>query len=224
MKRIFFLFMLLCSAGYSQSIELSFGPTISSYDYGRKSAYEGGANGKEYIAYFYPENYTSFNIQLGVEYLKREHYSIASSVGYFERGGYNQNYEDQNNIPNLVFGGFEGKAVFGYISLNTIFRLKSPNKYFTLFLGVGPKLDLLINQSNNLDLKTEKDLLNKINYGVEFESGITKEFSRFSIGAKYLFSYGFMPTVSPEKSTYDKHIDQIYSHTINITLGYNFKK
>ena len=211
MKKIILLILFTTSLN-AQTIEFSGGYIASSIDLRFKPSYGDG----ETTYYTLPESYSSYNFEIGIEYFSRKYFSVYSSIGVNEIGGSNSNNHLNGHFPKL---GFYDDAILKNIVINTLFRIKSPNKFFTLFLEVGPNINYVYDTNETFkdrDMSYDNFSLN-VNYFIELGGGIYKDINNFRFGIKYNFLHNINSFTT--KETY---IDStIKSASINFLIGYS---
>lgn len=219
MKKIILLLLFATSIN-AQTIEISGGYTTSRLDLFVEYDRNSDSNYNRY--YLYPEPMSSLNIGIGVEYLNKSFYSVNSNIYYIRKGGYNPNASHTDSSPTHT-----RPFNYGYldlISLNTMFRLKADNKYFTPFIELGPRFDFLTNMSeaflpeNKVGAPSEEGVSpTEYYYGFDVSSGIYKEFNQFRIGTKFTYNYTHNSFYEPQRYVTKTKMKSL---TINLTIGY----
>lgn len=131
----------------------------------------------------------SYTTSVGLDYFNKPYWGVSSEIGYIELGGADKIFVESES-------GNSGKSITvkeknSYLQLNTTFRLKTPLDNKSLYIGIGPNIDLLLqkNKFNNLNYSGYK--LSKLLYSVKSEIGANVYLrKKISIGfnASYLFS------------------------------------
>ena len=171
MKKIFLIVIAFLSIGicdmYSQVIKMEHGANLIWMD--------GGGYAKKRGAY---------SFMLGCDYLEKDWFMLSSEIGYIQRGGrslfrYTEGYDpDQGQYEY----NYRRIAKLDFFQINTTFRFKHDFKHFTLFMGVGPTIDILLKdrsewqkQPINTDQITTTETSihhNNVLYGLKYELGI----------------------------------------------------
>ena len=171
MKKIFLIVIAFLSIGicdmYSQVIKMEHGANLTWMD--------GGGYAKKRGAY---------SFMLGCDYLEKDWLMLSSEIGYIQRGGrslfrYTEGYDpDQGQYEY----NYRRIAKLDFFQINTTLRFKHDFKHFTLFMGVGPTIDILLKdrsewqkQPINTDQITTTETSihhNNVLYGLKYELGI----------------------------------------------------
>lgn len=171
MKKIFLIVIAFLSIGicdmYSQVIKMEHGANLTWMD--------GGGYAKKRGAY---------SFMLGCDYLEKDWFMLSSEIGYIQRGGrslfrYTEGYDpDQGQYEY----NYRRIAKLDFFQINTTLRFKHDFKHFTLFMGVGPTIDILLKdrsewqkQPINTDQITTTETSihhNNVLYGLKYELGI----------------------------------------------------
>ena len=171
MKKIFLIVIAFLSIGicdmYSQVIKMEHGANLTWMD--------GGGYAKKRGAY---------SFMLGCDYLEKDWFMLSSEIGYIQRGGrslfrYTEGYDpDQGQYEY----NYRRIAKLDFCQINTTLRFKHDFKHFTLFMGVGPTIDILLKdrsewqkQPINTDQITTTETSihhNNVLYGLKYELGI----------------------------------------------------
>lgn len=171
MKKIFLIVIAFLSIGicdmYSQVIKMEHGANLTWMD--------GGGYAKKRGAY---------SFMLGCDYLEKDWFMLSSEIGYIQRGGrslfsYTEGYDPDRGQYEY---NYRRIAKLDFFQINTTFRFKHDFKRFTLFMGVGPTIDILLKdrseyqkQPINSDQITTTETSihhNNVLYGLKYELGI----------------------------------------------------
>lgn len=213
MKKILFLLLLTTSIN-AQNIEVSGGISKSIFDLTTLERFHSDDGSYSIKHHLLPEPYYSYNFNVGVEYINKKYFSLVSNIGVIKRGGVNTNNEHGVSPRTSK----NNEVVLETVTINTLARLKATNKYFTLFIGAGPRIDYMYNiDGHTWDEKPVDELINIINYGIDIESGINFTFSNFIIGLKVIRNI----IMRDVYLNLERHQSQnIYTNSVNLTLGY----
>lgn len=166
---IVFAFLLMgIGDAYSQVIKMEHGANMTWMD--------GGGYTKKKGAY---------SFILGCDYLEKDWFMLSSEIGYIQRGGRSIfNYTKGFDSPDEEWPEeyFRRVAKLDFLQINTTFRFKHDFKRFTLFMGVGPTIDILLSDKSewqrhpvNSDKITTTEISihhNNVLYGLKYELGI----------------------------------------------------
>lgn len=174
--------------------------TISAATHGQVLKVEGGVafsklkpQGLKDVQLF-DKSVAPFHMSVGLEYLDREHFNLSSSIGYLRTGGKDE------IIVNAVTGEgstFDYKYFIDYITVNTLFHIKSTIRRETYYIGVGPRLDFKIG-SKETELggkeviNSENPKMNAVVFGLKCEAGFWYALTdrmRLGINVSYLPSF-----------------------------------
>lgn len=217
MKKIFLIVIAFLSIGicdmYSQVIKMEHGANITWMD--------GGGYAKKRGAY---------SFMLGCDYLEKDWFMLSSEIGYIQRGGrslfsYTEGYDpDQGRYEY----NYRRIAKLDFFQINTTFRFKHDFKRFTLFMGVGPTIDILLKdrseyqkQPINSDQITTTETSihhNNVLYGLKYELGIN-----YHINNKWNSILNFSQLNSFKGSTighYDGDSFRNKIATLSLGIGY----
>jgi hypothetical protein len=171
MKKIFLIVIAFLSIGicdmYSQVIKMEHGANLTWMD--------GGGLTKKNLSY---------SFMVGCDYLENDWMMLSSEIGYIKRGGrsiwqFNRSYNSDGSIEEKYFRSI---ADLNYFHINTTFRFKHDLKNVTLFMGLGPTIDILINENSKYEqhptnsnkiTTTKTDFHNSnVIYGIKSELGM----------------------------------------------------
>jgi hypothetical protein len=171
---------LLCAGiGYSQTIQIQAGTTISSLNWRLGSLYQ-----------FFDKPMIGYAVFAGLHYVDKKYYNLSSNIGLVRKGG-----QDKRNITDLM-GNIEGsetiKASIDYISFNSTIDVKYPiYQRYIPYLSIGPRFDYLVSSNDHLDGVEEVEGFNKTSYGLLFGAGIKYSLSPILIGLKAEYYHNF---------------------------------
>lgn len=156
---------------------------------------------------FMKDNLMTYAISLGIDYFEHDYYYLSSEVGYIKLGAKeNNSYIDNKHTP--------VSETWNNVQFNTTFRVRYPLQSFFIYLGLGPKIDLLLDKnkfsSNFLQDIPER---NRLNIGAKSEIGFAYDFPKIRIGVNYSYNFNFM---SVAKGLYN------YQHILALSVGYHF--
>ena len=190
-RMLLFLLMLNCHFMFSQVIKFSNGVLISTTTNQKKT--------------FMNESVASYTASIGVEYLEHKYFYLSSEIGYVQLGG-----KESDAYIDAVHASVCEK--WNYLQLNTTFRVKYPINHTHFYLGLGPKLDMLLD-SQRFKSSFLADLpgLNRATVGAKTEVGVAYDFSKVRIGLNYSYSFNFMPVA---RGLYN------HNHAVMLSIGY----
>lgn len=156
---------------------------------------------------FMGENITTYTVSLGIDYFEHDYYYLSSEVGYIKLGTKGNNtYTDNKHTP--------VSETWDNLQFNTTFRVRYPIKTLFVYLGGGPKIDLLLgNQKFNPKFLQGIPGLNRANMGVKTEIGVAYDIKKIRIGLNYSYNFNFK---SVAKGLYNYH------HMLALSVGYHF--
>ena len=220
MRKILLL-ILFTSSLSAQTIEFSGGYTKSGLDFRSFRNKKYVNNEPTYQTfYLYPEKISTFNVNLGVEYINKKYYSLKSSIGYIKKGGYNPNNEDEE-YRKEVWHSIYNRAELELLTVNTAIRLKHENKYFTPFFEIGPRFDYLIGKNEAFDFNYGDEI--KHYFGIDIGCGLYHTINKFRIGTEFIYNYTINEIYENENEIYPgtkPSIKRVYSYSFNLTIGY----
>ncbi|MDO4224374.1 MAG: hypothetical protein Q4C75_00580 [Bergeyella zoohelcum] len=195
-NRFPFIVFLLSILSYSQTIKVKNGFSITSIDSNVVSVLD-----KSVYAY---------SGSIGMEYLERDRFSLNTEIGYTQKGG--------KEINPLIQGKYsEYQKKWDYLFLLTTFRYKFPVYNDFLFVGVGPRVDYLLDKKNNFTntLYEEGYSLERYVIGINPEVGFVKNTEKISYGIEFSYLLGVTKIGGTE---YNKLKSNAF--TISLNLGY----
>lgn len=193
------LLLLVCSTVFSQTIKIENGLSFSSMD------------SKEF--HILSENVTNYSFLAGCDYFEHKFYYISSEIGYLQIGGKETNDPAANNTLINI------QDIWQYIHLNTTIRFKYQTGNSQLFVGVGPKLEVLVSSNKFTDVIYSNGYeMNKLSPGGKGEIGIVQNINRIRVGLNYSYLVNFW---NVGKSLYHS----VYSNTscLMFSIGYKLK-
>lgn len=122
-------------------------------------------------------NIDVFSFFLGLDALEKENFYLSNEIGFLQLGG----KETNPNLP-TPFTNIEKK--WNYIYASSTFRYKLfPKTNSFLFIGAGPKVNILASSSNFKNTLYEGAYeMQKVNFGINTELGFSYDWNRFRIG------------------------------------------
>ncbi len=172
MKTVWAL-ILLVSSSFAQTISLSGGVTSSKLDWRIDNSH-----------YHYLDDRTpGYSAFVGVDYYYIRFFNLSSHIGFVQKGGEQTDRKIDNNGNDV--GTFTIKGRLNYLSLNTvgIFRYELA-RGFSPFVGVGPRLDVLLSHNKLLDQLEESEDLNEVSLGFTLQTGVMYKLSRYEFSVK----------------------------------------
>ena len=130
-------------------------------------------------------NLVKYSFLFGCDYLEYKYFYLSSELGVVRLGGKEQN-ASYGNSP------FEFSESWNYFHVNTTFRLRYPIRNTFIYIGAGPKIDILVksNKFNNSFFYNIPCGLEQISFGSNIETGFCTNFNRLQVGVniKYLLN------------------------------------
>lgn len=210
MRRITLLVIVFCFTciTFGQTIKVQTGRSFSSLDwrvYNQSTSH-------------YNETLMGYSFFIGLDYLDKKYFNLSSNLGFISKGG-----KQTVVLMSLLAPSLEVTydARLDYLSANTLIDLKYPIfDKMTPYISVGPRIDYLIDYSNQYHIQTVKDDLNSLNYGFILGSGLKYDWSRFQIDihAHYYLNFNKIADRPAEMSDHGTISDKTF--TINLSLGY----
>lgn len=131
------------------------------------------------------KNITNYTIFMGGEYFVRKHYEVLSEIGYIVKGGKDEIHSAQ---------GYENiSKEIPCVQLSTTFRAKLSNKDNALFVGVGPRVDISLINSNSGAHYIALYKKNRCVAGLKAEIGAKTYFNKISFGFSSYYSFDINP-------------------------------
>lgn len=183
MKTIYtFIFCLLATAGYSQTIYLEAGMTNSRLDW------------TNIVGDVYKSPVNNFFAGAGIEYLDKRYFNLNSQVSYTKKGG--SETVQMTGLNGEDLGTQKSNATFTVVSLSTQVEGKYPLGRMVPFVAAGPRIDF-VNSSSYHFSKNEKFL-----YGGTFSIGLKYTTGRVMTGIKgsYLATFNDVQDGIKEKA------------------------
>lgn len=149
----------------------------------------------------------SYQINLGLNYIKNKWYFLSSNIGFTHKGGYF--YKEIINKEESFTRKID-EFSYNYFSIETLFNVKKCLKSSYLYFGCGPRFDIRINSPYNSETEVNKTI-----FGIRLSTGYNYYISDFIIGLNASYY--------PSFTKYFKHInkrDQTFS--LGLSLGYRF--
>lgn len=134
----------------------------------------------KYIAKYYAS--------VGCDYFEHKQFYLSSEVAYTSLGGRGDDAFINLTPVNIL-------ESWDYLHINTTFRIRYFLNKTHLYLGCGPKLDILMS-SNDFKGLFFSDLIgyhmNKLSFGGKFEIGVAHDHKKIRLGlnASYLLNIG----------------------------------
>lgn len=178
----------------------------------------------------YAKKRGAYSFMLGCDYLEKDWFMLSNEIGYIQRGGrslfsYTEGYDPDRGQYEY---NYRRIAKLDFFQINTTFRFKHDFKRFTLFMGVGPTIDILLKdrseyqkQPINSDQITTTETSihhNNVLYGLKYELGIN-----YHINNKWNAILNFSQLNSFKGSTighYDGDSFRNKIATLSLGIGY----
>ena len=197
MKKLYlsFIAFFFCSALYAQTIKIENGVTCSSM---RTNTID-----------ILNRNILDYSLFVGCDYLDHEHYYLSSEIGYTTKGG-------KETAEIFIDGPIDIQDTWQYLHLNTTFRYKYNVNVSHLFVGIGPKVDVLIGSTEFPDV-IYKDYfeMNRFSFGCIAEMGVAQDVGKLRFGVNYSYFINFG---SVGQSQYCKVYNN--THLLRLSIGY----
>ena len=131
--------------------------------------------------------------------------------------GLKEPWSNVNSAGNVISTS-TASELFNYLSVNTLFNFKYHIKErWTPFVGVGPRIDFLINHDHTFQYFDNRGILQKESYGVVAAVGVRYTFSTFLLGVRAEHLYNFNHLASDGLATNNAQIS-----IIGLTIGSRF--
>lgn len=124
---------------------------------------------------------------LGVDYLNVAIINLSSNIGYVRKGGMDKDSDT--------------KSTLDYLSLNTRLELNSPTPIFKPFISFGPRVDYMINHSEDFDPIDDADKLNKLTTGAVAGFGFKIKVPKLICGIRGDYYYNFNKIIDSDGLT-----------------------
>jgi hypothetical protein len=154
-----------------------------------------------------------YSLFVGCDYFDHEHFYLSSEMGYTIKGG--------KETDNLIFdvGQIDIQDRWQYLHLNTTIRYKYQVDVSQLFIGIGPKLDMLMGSTKFPDIVYANDFkMNRFSPGCIAEFGVAQNVGRFNVGVNYSYFINFGAV---GKSQYLNVYNN--THLLKLSIGYKLK-
>ncbi len=183
MKKTISLLAVICYfiIAQGQVIKLQGGPAISQLDWRIKGI----------DAEFYIQPFTAWSVLAGIDYLERKRFNLSGHLGMIIKGGKDE-FPVRDDMGNHNGENVTFKAQLDYLTFNTCFDFKFLNeKKIVPFIGIGPRLDYLINHSKEFDVLESNNEMRKIAFGVLIGTGLNYKISKLQIGLRADYYHNF---------------------------------
>lgn len=171
------------------------------------------------------QRYIGYAAYLGIDYLDKKFFNLATNVGIIQRGGRDSiPFFDANGQYNGQFS--QTDYFMDYISLNTLVELKIPiAKVFIPFVSAGPRVEYLVRNHQSLNNLNKNDIVNNFNYGLLLGGGIKFKLNRIYIGARADYYFDF-DEVADWKQNNSLSAGDFRNRTITASgfIGFQFNK
>lgn len=194
---------LLCTGiGYSQTVQIQAGTTITSLDWKLGSTIN-----------LYEEPMIGYAVFAGLQYLDKRYFNLSSNIGMLRKGG-KQEVTFQNE-PGDPVEKKEERRFFDYISINTTLDVKYPVKErYIPYISIGPRYDYLVYHSPIGGLRDN-------DFGIILGGGLKYNLSPILIGLKAEYYHNFIK-IAEWPAQYGNLGGSINDQTMTLclTLGY----
>ncbi|MGV1021412.1 outer membrane beta-barrel protein [Empedobacter falsenii] len=188
-KLLHICILLISSISFSQSIKISSGIFYSNLKINDNKILKN----KEYIPLF-----------LGIDYFQKKNYFLSSNIGLLKIKGEEQIIHN-NEINNV-------KETLNVVNFNTTFNYKlnlDDNNY--LFIGLGPKIDFLLDNSLENKVFQEISDLPTVFWGYKLDLGFNYPLNKnFDLGLNFNYMNTFKSMKNNIEYNYDNYGLLIY--------------
>jgi len=176
------------------------------------------------IGSFYTETLVGYSFFAGIDYFDKQYFNLSSNIGLIRKGGKAEvTPVDQNGEP--TGETIIDKPILDYLSINTTVDIKYRIKEtITPFISFGPRLDYLVNSSEQFDGLKEFDELNSTSAGLLLGGGIKYDISKIQFGlrADYYLDFTKVADWTIENTENIGEVT-VNTFTINLSLGFRLK-
>lgn len=157
-----------------------------------------------------PQPHIFYAGSIGLQYLERQNFYLVSQLGYLSAGG------RDTKIPPF---SKDNRAIesFHYAQVNTTMRLRFLPASYELFVGIGPKLDVLLYPSGFKEKLFADYTLSRVALGIKWEAGVNRWFKnrRMYVGLTYNYQGDLTPRAAAEENKLFNNM-----HSLYMTFGY----
>lgn len=175
------IFIFTFSVSKAQIIKVSNGIGISKF----------AAKGQSY-----DKSVSAYVFSIGLAYLSTDYYELMTELGCYQKGGVKDIQVNGEN--EIISKNIESRL--NYLHFNTIIRGKLPIRHFSVFAGIGPKVDFILKSKTNVSriyiqdspFDLDRSRLHKTIWGIKPEIGILREFNRIrlELSGSYIVDIG----------------------------------
>lgn len=208
---LFIVGLIVSGVCYSQTLNVQAGTSFSKLDWELR-----GIKFEEFL----PQKLTGFVVLAGIDYAEKPYFNLSTNLGVIRKGGKGKLILiDQNGEP--TGETILTKATLDYLTINTLIEGKYPIKRFIPFIGLGPRVDFLINASKEFDGLVAINELNKTALGLIMGGGVKYDLEKFQVGlrADYYLEFLKVAEWKIEQTAVEGEI-RTSVFTVNITVGY----
>jgi len=199
--------ILICPFLFGQTLKIQTGVSSSNLDWQISSLDWKHEN----------KNLVGIPISIGLDYFQKKHFNISSNLGFLKKGGTVTLKAPQQVLTSGITIGddYLSDQVTGanldYLSFNTTCDFSYPLKNnITPFIGIGPRIDLLLNN---------EEIYNKYSYGLLFGGGLKYNIKKIQVGIRCDYYLNINNIYKTEQ--YGTLRDKTF--TTNIIIGYRLK-
>ena len=161
------------------------------------------------------DNSLGYTGMLGIDYQKSKYYFLSSALGFVSKGGKNHIFVAEEN----GFAEQDIRINWSYLHINTTFRVKTPSNKFYAYLGVGPKIEILLDSSykqrnDGYDIK-----LSPVLWGIVGEAGIVKKVRKIELGLSALYNLNFNDFGNSKNGNTNAYTYALDNHNFLITFS-----
>jgi len=149
---------------------------------------------------------------VGIDCFEKKWFHLSSQIGYLQIGGRQTNPFLSEEFRNV-------EEVSNFIHLNTIFRAHLKNSSGKIFVGVGPYLNVLINNDTFDSSLFEGFTYQRLQLGSRAEFGINHDINNFRVGVLNSYMLGLSSIASTEFMKINADVI-----SVTLTLGYRISE
>ncbi len=204
-KHLSLLLIFVSLSSFSQVFKVKNGVSISSLSVNQGSAEFDRVE-------LLNDNIVTYSFSLGVDYFEKKWFYLSSEIGYLKKGG-REEVEIFDEDRKL-----EIKESWSYLHFNTTARFPIRLKNDThIFIGAGPKFDVLIDSDTFKSSLYEGYTINSTVFGAKGELGIMKDFNNIRAGLEFSYLYDFDNVARSEFAELKNDAYQLM-----LSIGYRF--
>lgn len=150
---------------------------------------------------------------IGIDYWEHPYWFLTSDCSFFQRGGEERGMKDEEG-KELIF-----KESKKYLALSTSINAKYTFQNVSMFIGAGPKVDLLLENAKMTNIFFHQNEFKRACWGIKPRAGIYNKFkSNIVVGLNVAYIIDFTP-IMRSKWMNHRNVDFFCCFSI----GYSFK-